>query len=590
MSRRTPADNSAAVSLFPFLAVLLCTMGALLVVLVAVSRAAREAALRDNAAERQIATAEPDPNLQRELERISQFQAGIQQVRSQAEQQIRQDQLRLAQLEDHMRRLHDQLSVLEYAAAELDALEEEHYDDREQAQREIERLERLIAEARQAIDVQKERLQSSRRSYALIPYEGPNGTFRRPLYIECRNNELILQPEGVRVRRDDLYPPFGAGNPLASALRAARDYHMQLHREESQGRDTEPYPLLVVRPDGLLMYDLARRAIESSDFDFGFELVEEHWELKYPVADPKLALVEQQAIDQARLRQRALAAAAPRAYRHPALAAAGTFDSGGEGELGFGGEGLDDDSGELFSAGSDGTGEVGNGPAGAGGDELAEAADKRSGASGSNTSLHSDQQGETPDRAAPGQADVAAASEHGADALDAAGGPGGDMATDPNSGNVVVTRGAPPQQRAKSQPTRYQAKRGQDWALDRKKPSAVPIRRTIQAVIRGDQLTILCDDARVEQAAPAGKRVAIQGDTVESLDPIVVAVRQHIDGWGFAGDGMYWRPVLILTVGPDGEQRARDLNRLLKNSGIELRVAEFVTNNPNGPSRATPAR
>ena len=46
MSRHRPVDNSATVSLFPFLAVLLCTMGALLVVLVAVSRSARETALR----------------------------------------------------------------------------------------------------------------------------------------------------------------------------------------------------------------------------------------------------------------------------------------------------------------------------------------------------------------------------------------------------------------------------------------------------------------------------------------------------------------------------------------------------------------
>jgi hypothetical protein len=82
---------------------------------------------------------------------------------------------------------------------------------------------------------------------------------------------------------------------------------------EGGGRDTEPYPLLVVRPQGLMMYDRARQAIESADFDFGFELVEEHWELKYPVADPQLAVIEQKAIDQARIRQRALAAAAPRA-------------------------------------------------------------------------------------------------------------------------------------------------------------------------------------------------------------------------------------------------------------------------------------
>ena len=160
----------------------------------------------------------------------------------------------------------------------------------------------------------------------MVPYEGPNGTFRRPIYVECVENEVILQPEGVRISRDDLRPPYGPGNPLAAALALRRDHFVRLHPNEGQSRDTEPYPLLLVRPDGLLMYDRARKAIEAGDFDFGFELVEADWKLKYPAADPQLAGVEQQAIEQARVRQEVLAAAAPRAYRHPALAAAGEFE------------------------------------------------------------------------------------------------------------------------------------------------------------------------------------------------------------------------------------------------------------------------
>ena len=35
------------------------------------------------------------------------------------------------------------------------------------------------------------------RSFTIIPYAGPNGTRRRPIYIECRESGIILQPEGI---------------------------------------------------------------------------------------------------------------------------------------------------------------------------------------------------------------------------------------------------------------------------------------------------------------------------------------------------------------------------------------------------------
>ena len=79
----------------------------------------------------------------------------------------------------------------------------------------------------------------------------------------------------------------------------------------------------------------------------------------------------------------------------------------------------------------------------------------------------------------------------------------------------------------------------------------MPVRRTIRVVVREDQLAILPDDAgRTDGSAPAGKVVPMKGDTVESLDEFVKQVREHIDGWGMAGDGLYWRPVLVLNVGP----------------------------------------
>ena len=58
-------------------------------------------------------------------------------------------------------------------------------------------------------------------TYSVVPYEGPNSTHRRPVYIECRENSMVLQPEGVELTPADFVGMLGPGNPLASALRAA---------------------------------------------------------------------------------------------------------------------------------------------------------------------------------------------------------------------------------------------------------------------------------------------------------------------------------------------------------------------------------
>ena len=55
--------------------------------------------------------------------------------------------------------------------------------------------------------------------YAVVPYEGPNSTHRRPVYIECRGDSIVLQPEGVKITAEDFSGFLGPGNPLASALR-----------------------------------------------------------------------------------------------------------------------------------------------------------------------------------------------------------------------------------------------------------------------------------------------------------------------------------------------------------------------------------
>jgi hypothetical protein len=126
--------------------------------------------------------------------------------------------------------------------------------------------------------------------------------------------------------------------------------------------------------------------------------------------------------------------------------------------------------------------------------------------------------------------------------------------------------------------------RGKDWALKQKPPRSIPVRRTIRVAVGKDSLAILPDSG---PATAGGKVIPLHGDTVESVDEFVKQVRDHIDGWGIAGTNLYWRPVVVLNVGPDGQQRASDLARLLKNSGLEIRSDETAKNLPQGNAHET---
>ena len=65
--------------------------------------------------------------------------------------------------------------------------------------------------------------------------------------------------------------------------------------------------------------------------------------------------------------------------------------------------------------------------------------------------------------------------------------------------------------------------------------------------------------------------IRVTSRTEDSVDELVAAVRQHARQWGIAGNGMYWKPQLVLHVNPSGEGRAQDLETLLANSGLDVK-------------------
>ncbi|MCA9239849.1 MAG: hypothetical protein KDA37_06605, partial [Planctomycetales bacterium] len=310
MSRLESRDNSATVSLFPFLAVLLCTMGGLVVLLVAMSHASREIAKRSQAAAEQAAAQPPqDEAVKQELAEIAAYAARLEQAERQFTEQIQRDKARIAAAEAHLRKLQEEAELAHASLAELEDKESQHYDDRAQAERELARLERLIVDTQAEIEQLKVDQEGRGQSYSIVPYVGTGGTRRHPIYIECLRDKVLIQPEGVELKPMDFAKPLGVGNPLAAALRAARDHLVRDNPDAGIDPDAEPYPLIVVRPEGIGSYYEVRSAIKSWDSDFGYEMVGQDWDLNYPPPDAQLATVVTRAIENARLRRSILAEA-----------------------------------------------------------------------------------------------------------------------------------------------------------------------------------------------------------------------------------------------------------------------------------------
>lgn len=303
--RRNPKSGGAGVSLFPFLAVLLCTMGALIVVLIVIARQSRPDLEDSEATAAGAALKEEWETKQADLKwRIEQLRSARQATLAQLERQ-RQE---LSHLEDHTRRLSAQLEELESARSELDKVASGERLEYDLLKKEIADAESRIAAKKAEIEKSQLKARQGGRSYAVVPYHGPNETRRRPIYIECRADGVIIQPEGLVLTEKDFEGDVGPGNPLASALRAAREY---LGRTQMPGEGAA-YPLLLIRPDGFFAYECVINAMSSWGSEFGYELIGQDWPIEYPPPDPRLALAMRQAISEGRLRQAYLARAAPR--------------------------------------------------------------------------------------------------------------------------------------------------------------------------------------------------------------------------------------------------------------------------------------
>ncbi len=541
MRRRRTKRVILGVALFPFLAVLICTMGVLIVLLVFSVRSADMQGSKQLAASR-----ERQAKQQAELDELT-FEFEKRAVEIEARALMRPDSLsRLVGVREHRGHLEVEIRKLKQRISELSAALLA-LDQDVPAEVDLTKADARIAELKRQILLADANLETTRSqsqnnatvTYSIVPHAGNGGTFRRPIFIECTAEAMTIQPLGIRLLKAEFATPIGPGNMLDAALLAIREYRQKYDLDGDTG---SPYPLLVVRPDGAETYALARHAMASWEDEFGYEMIEAHKTLDFGQADEQLKQEVQAVVDEAKIRQRSMVAgraaqqralgnrlgqgSSPReANQRPGLTASGP--NGGfvanSALAAQGNRGLGDSSGEDIVQAS-----------------MHRAADSASNEFPANDS-NSDQKSDS--KTASNQANGNSATAGESNEQNA-----GAMKSPYEHMNLAKTR-------------------GKQWALPTQTPGATGYVRPIRVVCSEKEL-------EVRSALGTEKTIPIGDDITTSVDPLINEIWRQIESWGLSGDRSFWKPELRISVLPGGELNFEKLRGVLHDSGVEVKESQ----------------
>ena len=168
--------------------------------------------------------------------------------------------------------IHAQIDTLESKVRKVEVNLDQMALERDALQREID-------SRKAAVELAK-----SRPSQAILPHKGPNGTWRRPIIVECRNGAAIIQPQGTEFGLHDLESGFGpTSSRFVSAI--AREAVRVQRQASPDGAPVVPYVFFLVRPDGIRPYYEARGRLEPLGVTFGYELADADWDIEFPNLD-----------------------------------------------------------------------------------------------------------------------------------------------------------------------------------------------------------------------------------------------------------------------------------------------------------------
>ena len=294
--------NKLEVSTFPFLAVLLCAMGSLILILMVFDRRAKLAAnernrmafeekktdriaeinkLQQNHQDAQLVSAEQltlakgkfdelvsqGKNLESKEEEIRNRLLQTQRKWEALDKWIRESRLRVDNKKERNHSVTKHLEMERHESQE--ALKKLTEKERELA----ELSSRLVALKKLLLDLKAGGLKPAE-SYSIVPYFGKRGESRKPIYVECAAGGVVFHPGVVA---------FG---PEEGASIREELYHRArlLQENEAPNGSVPPTPflLLLVRPEGIESYWKLQKLLRSDKVDFGYELIDGDWKLDFP--------------------------------------------------------------------------------------------------------------------------------------------------------------------------------------------------------------------------------------------------------------------------------------------------------------------
>ncbi len=330
MSRRR-SQSELSVSLFPFLAVLVCAMGALILLLLIITRQVRSQSMAPApvaAVEVDIIANSLSPVLQPAQIDLPDNHAPAmlpsQAVKFDEQKDGNQDRIRLlAKQKEELENSRLQQKLIQMQIAELtsqladsqkknqrlqtrfislsrrkEQLESQKSTDLAPSQQSRERLKQLRSELMQKKRELKEQKQIASDilgKLQIVTYDGATGIQRKPIFIECVSGNVIFQPEQVKVPSEDLDRFSPDTHPLGFAVRALNEY-----RNRKNSSQEHAYVLLVVRPDGIDEFYSSRRILGVQGITFGYELVGQKQELYFNQPDMQAKKVIEEALAQTR--------------------------------------------------------------------------------------------------------------------------------------------------------------------------------------------------------------------------------------------------------------------------------------------------
>ena len=287
------------VSTFPFLAVLLCTMGALILLLLVMDKKAKKAALEKayEAAWTQSKNLQAKTDAEKQnqdneknawIKLKSEKHEELLKKESALEKEISLLKIELFQLDKNNDKSQAKISSDDLIKKEIAITNEKskvnmlakklelEKKNADKNLKEIKDLTEKIASMELILKEMKFSIDKDKFAFSIVPYFGKNGLNRKPLYIECNESGILFFPDQTLIPSND--ESDNLKNEILNRTSLLREYLQQTLGP----KESTPYLMLLVRPGGITNYWKLQSIIKPMDIDFGYELVDKIWVLDIP--------------------------------------------------------------------------------------------------------------------------------------------------------------------------------------------------------------------------------------------------------------------------------------------------------------------